>query len=1534
MTTETRRRIRAYKKALPELRERVIAVALLLAMSVSMLASASFAWITLSAAPEVSGMQTTVAANGNLEIALAQGSISQPAVAPGESMVGDSSASTDQTIVGANVTWGNLVNVSDPTYGLSNIALRPALLSDYNLTEYPLNGATYGGDGRVVTTNDRYVYASYLQVGSTDKYAFFAGDDVNYGVRAISSVAYENVVGNVRIDNYRETTKRLYDDAQSYYGQIVSDTPNSVNTLAAPNVTCISALEGLVTVFAQDKLNEMGLGNGEGTKTSCSPYLWYLYQMMLLLEEALEKEGKAILEMANWQAYAATDRENTFTSIDFLTSKTTAQLADMGVKITTLESYKKSLNTLRQCITEMQPMAEKCKNPDAPEQTYYWEDIASIVGKLVQIDTATINGYKLSALGASNALDAIKSSEKAPAPVVVKDGLLTDIEKRMVSANYRTQANVKVTVKAKVIITIPMDVYGIVYTGASKPSVYTPDYTKDMAYSESLQPGSKGTPVAKDTYGLALDLWVRTNYPNTILTLEGSVKYEEVRDTITVGGNTYDLYTITTGEEGAETEVALYQANGTWYYANTQTEVAAADLEGKTPEEKFTKVIVGYEGENRVWEDWRDLLESGYIEQDATTQGAGSCFVFYADTPTEQAKIKEMLQAFNVAFINQAGKLLGTAKLNVANAYANQGKVTVPLEVDSGVQYTDGEENRFGITRLVQNTPTLVTAIIYLNGSDLRNENVLANGELQGQLNIQFGTDTTLIAPDNEELQSQSRTITAELTVGSETITNGIIGDKNNDGEISGDEGLEYVEKGHKATVTLTVEGEKPERISGYFVRVINATQGTRGESQQFTYNAETDKWVAEFTLTNPGTYAFDTLIVDGVQYTLHDGSEQSGMNSYYEANRPKVHIKGLKIASVRVDEEPGTKMYTETSKSLPVTVKIDSAVEPKQVSALFFNEDDTRQFTAILSYDAANQAWVGEANISSSGTYTLKYVTVDGVPLDAPATGSYTLYLGLTARVSTSLPTAQWKYIYDEDTPVQLPMLVQVYDDANELIGNLTGVELWYDNVISPAAMTWTGSRYEGTLDATEDGTMSFARLKLGNIGVISKVSNPPVFEALNTRPVEYQTIGLTNATSKVHNAIGTAEPARIQVELDNAKTAVVWAKMVNSNGNDEALVLGVHGSGDQQNTLIFDVPKTDGTWTVTKLYAQNCFGALGENNVKWYDLGEGDPRDDNSVVFTLSAEDQEKSAVDVVVTYQVAVTIGDVTKTYKSTDNKSDEIVTVNLTEDGASTFLEGRDTGMISVSITDYQGRLVTNAQIKDPLLEVQHNQNTTRDYGGYTGASGEKITFSNVTMSDGTATFGSMTLKHAGEYNTTTFKVNVEGSVIDIKVKPKFTITSKAPYVKFTATNPDVNTGFDVAMKKDNPQKADVQQGIKNSISADGYSATCYYQAKNDGCDCDGYNASKVTVGLMDIGENFDSATCTIESNGTAKDVTFTFQRANLNAEGKVFNEQTLGASGETRTYLGTDALVERLFVTVGESQYTFELVNPLKITLEY
>lgn len=1395
MTTETRKRIRAYKKMLPELRERVIAVALLLAMSASMLGSASFAWITLSRSPEVSGMSTTVAANGNLEIALAQGSAKDPAEPPRESAVGDSSAAEGQNIVGANVTWGNLVNVSDPTYGLSLIKLRPALLSAYNRTDYPLNGATYGGDGRVVSTNDRYEFASYTKL--TNNGYFAAGDKANYGVRAISSVKYENVQGNARIDNYREDTEQLYMDAQTYYKKVVSHVPNEVNTLdAAGGVTCISALQGLVKVFAQDKLNEMGLGDGKGVNSSCSKFLWYLYQMMLLLEDALELEGKALLELANWQAYIDSgdaNTENTFASIDTLLSFSTNELQQkFGVKIDTLASYKSTLNTLRNdCIAALYPMAKKCQNPDAPEQEYYWDDISGIVNKLVNINTAKLNGVELNKLGKDDIGSILGSSETKRHPVVAQGGLLVDLEKRFLTQESRVQANVEVSVTAKVsVIALPVTVYGTVFTKAYIDN-YTPDYTKDLSYTEGLESGAKGEPVAKDTYGLALDLWVRTNYPSAVLTLEGSAKYEDQWATAKIDGTTYELYTITVGSGETQMERDIFkkqvEEEGTtvekWFYVDNPTmEVAAEDMGDQTPEEKMIPVIVGYEGENRVWEDWRDLLESGYIEQDATTQGAGSCFVFYADTPTEQAKIMEMLEAFNVAFMDQNGDILGTAKLNLGSAYANQGKVTVPLEVETGTEYTDeaGATHK-GLTTLTQNTPTMITAIVYLNGSNLKNENVLADGELQGQLNIQFGTDSTLIAPDNEELQQQARTITATVSINGQSGTDGYIG---------GEQGFDYKAGGYPTTVTLTVDGDQPQRIKGFFVRVINDTQGTRGDEVEFTKNAD-GKWTGNFTLTNPGTYAFNTLLVDGVQYTLHDGTQKSGLNEYYPSNRPYIYIKGLRVSSATVDVAPGTYMTADTSKAFPVKVGIDAAVPVKQVTAQFFSTDEgnSKQYSAILTYDNASGLWTGTANISSSGTYTLKYIIVDGQPLDAPSSGTYTLYLGLTARVSTTVPAANRTYIYDDTKSTQMPMLVNIYDDGYNPIPNLTGVQLFYNNILSPAPMTWRNNRYEGTLNATLAGEMTFQKLVISNAGTVYTVYNPPVFKAINTKPTSFVS-GTADVAKKT--VIGSAAtPATMTVNLSNGQTADVWVKMVNSKGGDPVYVKGTHTAANQ-NQIKVDVPMIDGEWTVTKVLLQNCIGS----DDGWYDTtwtwdGQTGTKpteatEIDGLIFELSEEQQAVMTTKITASYNVKVTIGNVVKTYSSTDNKSSETVIINLTPDGEEAFFADHGTGDIIVEITDDDGEPID--VVTAGTLEMQHDKDTTSKYGHYTGAKGEKTNFT-ASVGDGTVTFSGVTLNQAGEYNTNTFKVTIGGAEEEIKVKPMFTIRSKAPSVSITDVAPD-------------------------------------------------------------------------------------------------------------------------------------------------
>ena len=95
----------------------------MLALSVAV--TATYAWITISRSPEVSSIATTMAANGNLEIALSNDEGTQP-----EEFDIDEGVKRELDINGSNLQWGNLINLGDSSYyGIDELALRPARLN-------------------------------------------------------------------------------------------------------------------------------------------------------------------------------------------------------------------------------------------------------------------------------------------------------------------------------------------------------------------------------------------------------------------------------------------------------------------------------------------------------------------------------------------------------------------------------------------------------------------------------------------------------------------------------------------------------------------------------------------------------------------------------------------------------------------------------------------------------------------------------------------------------------------------------------------------------------------------------------------------------------------------------------------------------------------------------------------------------------------------------------------------------------------------------------------------------------------------------------------------------------------------------------------------------------------------------------------------------------------------------------------------------------------------------------------------------------
>ena len=140
-----------------QLKNKLMAAISMLLVSSLMLVTSTYAWFTLSTAPEVTGITTAVGANGNLEMALQPYSGDLTKIVSGES-------DSLKLPLERNVTWGNLVDVSDnASYGMNNLVLYPAKLNvaDGKIGTNPLSTPVYGADGRVSSVNPNTLTGAY-----------------------------------------------------------------------------------------------------------------------------------------------------------------------------------------------------------------------------------------------------------------------------------------------------------------------------------------------------------------------------------------------------------------------------------------------------------------------------------------------------------------------------------------------------------------------------------------------------------------------------------------------------------------------------------------------------------------------------------------------------------------------------------------------------------------------------------------------------------------------------------------------------------------------------------------------------------------------------------------------------------------------------------------------------------------------------------------------------------------------------------------------------------------------------------------------------------------------------------------------------------------------------------------------------------------------------------------------------------------------------------------------------------------------------
>ena len=193
--------------------KKVYASIAILLVSALLLSTVSFAWLTLSLAPETSDITTTLGANGNLEMALATSE--HLALLEANNMYDDDTRFefTTGDVVHDNVLWGNLIDLNAIDYGLHVLKMRPAVLNiqDGCIADAPISVGKYGSDGRLDNFNAENIdlgIVGFSSVYDTDKAQYYAGsismsiDDLksgNYDKENLVQTILENKEYGVRI---------------------------------------------------------------------------------------------------------------------------------------------------------------------------------------------------------------------------------------------------------------------------------------------------------------------------------------------------------------------------------------------------------------------------------------------------------------------------------------------------------------------------------------------------------------------------------------------------------------------------------------------------------------------------------------------------------------------------------------------------------------------------------------------------------------------------------------------------------------------------------------------------------------------------------------------------------------------------------------------------------------------------------------------------------------------------------------------------------------------------------------------------------------------------------------------------------------------------------------------------------------------------------------------------------------------------------------------------------------------------------------
>ena len=758
------------QKSYVSIRSKLLAAVAMLLVASFMVVSSTYAWFTLSTAPEVTGIQTRIGANGSLEIALVYDATiygkDETAKTVQELLNGITSSVGDanKTTLEKNATWGNIVDLSEgKLYGLDLLSLMPARLNAVAPTEaggnYTLVGSSplvtpdYGSDGRVSALKANVI------TGSAKEGAFNTG---GYGVRALG-VASAMSAQQLGYRNAREAINTALNAALADANGSLRDNSDALAGILIKHLTVSGTDDQTYDITGigkmVDSLADANLHIAEAIKANVQAAVATAYEadsvvyasinaalsgvdaetiaaMIATLDRNVTNE-KGLVELS----YAIDDANTLSIAIKPTIVDAAQHWVDMGAKIVNADALYKAagsgeggytaakwsgvsevLRSLINLDTELGQYVDKEGNPQ------YNDDGSPIMYQ--NFSFIDLNGAR----SQQEVMDRVVDIATGGASVNLKEGSGLYYDMAKICGNIKIGATVPEGTIVK-----DINVGGVKLTIQTK-CVGAPTISIAGAITDAPAEGDKSAQNLTDFYGYAIDLAFRTNATNSNLQLQTA----PVNRIYSEGGSAETM--------GHGSTMTFIVDNSVWGYVGEGGDTGDA-LAMQQAAESVARLMTAI---RIVFTDATGKI-IGQAKLDITLDDPATTEQNEANWATKQKDGNTVIEApirlYNVTYTQDAngGTLVeyGEAK---------------PTAVDN-----DGAQT---LMPLVQNTATMLSTYVYLDG-DMVDNSMVANGasSMTGTLNLQFSSSAALDPMDYTPLKDQGGSSTTASSATEQTTT-------------------------------------------------------------------------------------------------------------------------------------------------------------------------------------------------------------------------------------------------------------------------------------------------------------------------------------------------------------------------------------------------------------------------------------------------------------------------------------------------------------------------------------------------------------------------------------------------------------------------------------------------------------------------------------------------------------------------------------------------------------------------------------------